>query len=135
MGPSGGSGRECGGTQGGRAPPCRRFFVRQADVYAIIETGGHQYKVQPGDLIRIEVPELEEGQQTVEFDRVLLVGDGEEVRIGRPVVEGATVTARIKDEIKGPKIHIHKMRRRKGYRRKLGHRQRYLEVTVDTIAV
>lgn len=103
------------------------------NVYAIIETGSKQYRVQPGDMIDVELLELAEGQEQVEFDRVLLVGDGENVRIGTPVVSGAKVVAKTLGELRGPKIDIVKYKRRKGYRLKRGHRQDLLRVQIDQI--
>jgi len=102
-------------------------------VYAIFEDGSRQYWVQPGDVIDLDRRDLEEGQETIEFDRVLLVGRGEDLLVGRPVVEGAKVVAKVVGELKGPKIHIYKYKRRKGYRLKKGHRQRYLRVEIAEI--
>lgn len=104
-------------------------------MYAIIEDGAHQYKIEEGVTFEIQRRDLEEGQTTLEFDRVLMVGDGENSKVGQPLVENAKVIATIIGEIKGNKIDIIKLRRRKTYRRKQGHRQRYLRVTVDTIQV
>lgn len=105
------------------------------NVYAIIETGSKQYRVQPGDTLDIELLELAEGQENVEFDRVLLVGDGENVHIGKPVVSGAKVTAKSLGELRGPKIEIIKYKRRKGYRLHTGHRQNLIRVQIDQIVV
>ena len=105
------------------------------DVYAIIEDGAHQYKVSEGDTLDVHLHDLDEGQQTIEFGRVLLVGQGADSQIGCPYVEGAKVTATITGEVKGDKVTIYKMRRRKGYRRKQGHRQKYLRVKIDKIEV
>lgn len=103
-------------------------------MYAIISDGGHQYRVEEGQVFEVQRKELDEGIKTYEFDRVLLVGDIEEgVKIGRPVVEGAKVHASIIAEIKGDKVVIQKFRRRKGYRLKKGHRQKFLQVKVDRI--
>lgn len=105
-------------------------------MYAIISDGAHQYRVEEGRVFEVQRKDLPEDAETFEFDRVLFVGDLEEgPRIGRPVVEGARVTASILGEIKGDKIVIRKQRRRKGYQRKRGHRQKYLQVKVDKIAV
>ncbi len=105
------------------------------DVYAIISDGAHQYRVEEGQILQVErKPSLPEDAETVEFERVLFVGDLEDgPRVGQPVVEGATVSASVLGEIKGPKITIQKLRRRKGYRLKQGHRQRYLHVRIDKI--
>ncbi len=102
-------------------------------MYAVIRTGGKQYRVAPNEVVRIEKIEAEPGS-TVEFDEVLLVG-GEEPRIGRPLVEGARVTATVLDQIKGPKIVVFKKKRRKNYRRKRGHRQRLTLLRVQDILV
>ncbi len=102
-------------------------------MYAIIEDGAHQYKVQEGDTLEVQLHHLEEGQGTVEFDRILMVGDGENSQIGQPHVEGAKVIASVAGEVKGDKITVVKFKRRKGYRRKQGHRQRYLRVKIDKI--
>lgn len=102
-------------------------------MYAIIETGSKQYRVQPGDTIDIELLDVAEGQDKVEFDRVLLVGDGENVRIGTPVVSGAKVVGKPLGELRGPKIEIMKYKRRKGYRLHTGHRQDLLRVQIDQI--
>ena len=102
-------------------------------MYAIFEDGGRQYKVNAGDKIYVDLRDLPEGQDTLEFSRVLVVGDGADARIGQPLVEGAKVLGKVQGEIKGPKLISFKMRRRKNYRRKVGHRQRHLQVTVSEI--
>jgi len=104
-------------------------------VYAIIETGGKQYRVEPGERLYIErLPEHEPGE-VVEFDRVLLVSDGERREIGRPYVPGAKVIARLEAEEKGEKIIVFKYRAKKRYRRKRGHRQRYFRAVIEEIRV
>jgi len=102
-------------------------------VYAIIEDGAHQYKVEEGDRLDVQLHDLAEGQQAVEFDKVLFVRDGDDVKIGQPYIEGAKVTASVEGEVKGDKITIIKYRRRKNSRRKKGHRQKYLQVKIDKI--
>ena len=102
-------------------------------MYAIIEDGGRQYKVSPGDKIYVDVRELPEDQDTIEFDQVLALGEGEDARVGQPLVEGARVIARLDGEVKGDKVTTIKLRRRKNYRRKIGHRQRHLQVTISEI--
>ncbi len=103
-------------------------------MYAIISDGGNQYRVEEGLTFDIQLQDLAEDAKTIEFDRVLVVGDlAEGPRIGQPTVEGAKVTATIVGEIKGDKITVQKFRRRKKYARKQGHRQRYLRVKVETI--
>ena len=104
-------------------------------MYAIIEDSGRQYKVQQGDAIEVDLRPVEQGQQTIEFDRVLMVGGTEKPKVGTPVVEGAKVVGQLAGEVKGPKLDVIKFRRRKGYRVKIGHRQRYLRVTISDIQV
>ena len=101
-------------------------------MYAVIRTGGKQARVAPGDSIRLEKLEGTVGDP-VELPEVLLVGDEGEPRIGTPLVEGAKVIGTITAQGRGPKIIVFKMKRRKGYRRKRGHRQAYTEVRVEKI--
>lgn len=103
-------------------------------MYAIIEDSGTQFKVTSGDRIRID-RQVKPDEKTVTFDRVLLVAGEGQPKIGAPVVANATVTAEVLGEVKGPKIDIFKYRRRKGYRRKTGHRQPYLQVRITAINV
>ena len=104
-------------------------------MYAVIETGGKQYRVQPGDVIDVErTPVSGKKVKKVKFDRILLVGDDKGTKVGAPTVEGAVVTATLMDEVRGPKIKVFKMKRRKGYRRAQGHRQSYTEIRVDAIS-
>lgn len=103
-------------------------------MYAIFEDGGRQYRVQEGDTIRVDLRDLAEGQQQIEFGQVLMVGEGASARIGQPYVEGAKVIARIEGEVKGEKVVGVVFRRRKNVNRKRGHRQRHLDVTVEQIA-
>ena len=102
-------------------------------MYAIFEDGGRQYKASPGDKLYVDLRDLAEDQETLEFDHVLAVGEGEDARIGQPLVEGAKVVARIEGEVKGPKIDVIKFRRRKNYQRKQGHRQKHIQVTISEI--
>lgn len=102
-------------------------------MYAIFEDGGRQYKVSTGDKVYVDLRELAEGQETIEFDHVLALGEGEDARIGQPLVEGAKVIARLEGQIKGPKVVGIKLRRRKNSRTKMGHRQKHLQVTVSDI--
>ena len=102
-------------------------------MYAIIEDGSRQYRVGVGDTIEIDRRDLPEGQDTIEFGQVLLVGQGADVKIGQPFVPGATVRARPDGEVKAPKLDVVKFKRRKGYKVKQGHRQKYLRVTVTEI--
>lgn len=103
-------------------------------MYAIVEDGGKQFRVEKGDTIYIEKRDLAPGTTDVEFDRVLMVGNGADSKIGQPLVGGAKVVAKLHAAIKGPKIDIVKFKRRKGYRLKKGHRQNYLKVTVEEIS-
>lgn len=103
-------------------------------MFAIIDDRGHQYKVQQGDRFDIQLMDLAEGQQSVQFDRILMIGDtGSAPKIGTPAVAGATVKAKVLDMIKGDKITIQKFRRRKNFRKKTGHRQKYLRLEVESI--
>ena len=104
-------------------------------MYAIIEDSGTQIRVSSGDVIDIDLRELDEDQKTICFERVLLLGGEEEDEavIGRPYVDGATVTAEVLDQVKGDKIDVIKYKRRKGYRRKQGHRQNYLRVKITDV--
>ena len=99
---------------------------------AIIETGGKQYKVAEGDTLFIEKLPVEAGE-TVTFDKVLAVLDGDKATFGAPVVEGAKVTASVVKNGKGKKVIVFKYKPKKGYRRKQGHRQPYTKVTIGKI--
>jgi len=101
-------------------------------MYAVIVTGGKQYKVSEGDTLFIEKLEVEEGS-TVTFDQVLMTGDGEDVKVGVPTVDGATVEAKVVKNGKAKKIYVFKMKRKKNYRRKKGHRQPYTKVEITKI--
>lgn len=102
-------------------------------MYAVIETGGKQYRVSEGDLIQVERLAAEPGA-TVEFDRVLMVGKDEGAPIlGSPLIAGCKVTGTVKGLGRGDKIFIFKLRRRKNYRRRAGHRQAYTEVQITGI--
>jgi len=103
-------------------------------VFAVIETGGKQYKVSPGQTVQVEKLDLAPGTQ-VELDRVLLVADGDNMKVGQPTVEGAKVLATVLGHDKGRKVVIFKYRPRKRYRRKKGHRQWYTELRIDDIVV
>jgi len=103
-------------------------------VYAVVETGGKQYKVAVGDTVDVERMPVSAGE-TVELDRVLLVADGDRVMVGQPLVEGARVRATVLDEVKGKKVIVFKYRPKVRYRRKTGHRQRYTRLRIDEIVV
>ncbi len=100
-------------------------------MYAVIKTGGKQYRVSQGDRIRVEKLNGDVGS-SLEFDDVLMVG-GDKVLVGTPTVEGAKVTAEITGQDKAKKVIVFKMKRRKGYRRKRGHRQPYTELKITGI--
>ena len=100
---------------------------------AIIVTGGKQYKVSEGDVLFIEKLDVEAGE-SVKFDQVLAIIDGEEATFGAPVVEGACVEAKIVKNGKGKKIRIFKYNAKKGYRKRQGHRQPYTKVEITKIA-
>ncbi len=102
-------------------------------MYAVIKTGGKQYRVAPNDVLTIEKLELEPGS-TVEFDEVLMIG-GETPRLGTPTVAGARVAGTVLDQAKGPKVVVFKKRRRKSSRRRTGHRQKLTVVRITGIAV
>ena len=105
-------------------------------MYAIINDGAHQYRVEEGQILQIERKDLPEDAKTIEFDRILMVGDVEDgPKLGQPVVEGAKVTATVLGEFKGDKLTIRKRRPRKNYQLKKGHRQKYLQVKVDKIEI
>ena len=99
---------------------------------AVIKTGGKQYRVEPGDEFNVEKLDVEAGEE-VTFDDVLAVGSGEDLVIGRPLVDGATVTAQIVENGRGPKKIVFKKKPKQGYRRKHGHRQPYTKVRIDEI--
>jgi len=101
-------------------------------MYAVIETGGKQYKVSEGDVIFVEKLGVEEGE-AVTFDKVLIIGNDENVTIGAPTVEGATVEAKVVKNGKAKKIYVFKMKRKKNYRRKKGHRQPFTKVEISKI--
>lgn len=101
-------------------------------MYAVIAAGGKQYRVQQGDVLRMEKIAGNVGDP-VSFDKVLLVSDGQNLTVGRPVVEQASVQARIIEQDRSKKVIVFKYKRRKGYRRKQGHRQDYTAVRIDNI--
>ena len=100
-------------------------------MYAIIATGGKQYKVSEGDVIRIEKLEAEAGE-IVTFDQVLAVSDGE-LKVGCPTVEGASVSATVEKQGKAKKVIVYKYKRKTGYHKKNGHRQLFTQVKIDKI--
>ncbi len=103
-------------------------------MYAIIESGGKQYKAVPGSTVEVDRLHIEEGTH-IDLDRVFLVADDEDIRVGTPTVEGASVKATIVEHFKGRKIIVFKYIPRKRYRRKRGHRQQYTRLQIDDISV
>ena len=107
-------------------------------MYAIIEQGSKQYKVAQGDCLNIELAEVADDADSIVLDKVLFVNDGQNVKIGAPYIEGAKVFAKFKTTaedavVKGLKLYPMYFRRRKNSRKRIGHRQKYLQVTIDKI--
>ena len=102
-------------------------------MYAVIENGGKQHRVEPGEVLQLEKLDVAEGD-AIDFDKVMMIGEGEKVSIGMPYVEGGKVTAEVIGHGRGEKINIVKMRRRKQYRRHAGHRQHYTRVRIKEIS-
>ena len=101
-------------------------------MYAVIKTGGKQYRVMQGEYLRVELLDAEVGS-TIEIDQVLLLGAGETITVGAPLVAGASVSALIKSHGRLDKIRIVKFRRRKHFRKETGHRQHYTEIEITGI--
>jgi large subunit ribosomal protein L21 len=101
-------------------------------MYAIIETGGKQYRVQEGDVLFVEKLAANEGD-TIQLDKVLAISDNGKMSIGTPVLEGANVSATVVKNGKGPKIIIFKYKAKKDYRKKQGHRQPYTKIKIEKI--
>ena len=101
-------------------------------MYAVVKTGGKQYRITPGEKLKVEQITADVGAQVV-LDQVLMVGEGESVRLGQPMVAGATVNATVVSHGRGEKVGIFKMRRRKHYQKHKGHRQNYTELKIDSI--
>jgi large subunit ribosomal protein L21 len=108
-------------------------FKLEIKMYAVIVSGGKQYRVQEGHTLKLEKLAVEAGSN-VEFDRVLLVADGDDVKIGAPVVEGAKVTAEVVSHGRAKKVHIMKFKRRKHHMKQMGHRQHFTEVKITGIS-
>lgn len=102
-------------------------------MFAVIKTGGKQYRVSEGDKLRIEKLDVEEGAD-VEFDQVLMVGEGDNVTVGAPTIEGGKVTAKVAAQGRAKKVEIIKFRRRKHHMKRQGHRQSYTEVEITGIS-
>lgn len=101
-------------------------------MYAVIKTGGKQYRVAEGQVLRVEKIEAEEGA-SVDFEEVLMIADGERVTLGTPYVPDGKVTAVVRQQGRGPKVEIVKFKRRKHYRKRMGHRQSYTELQITGI--
>ena len=108
------------------------LWFRRTEIYAIIETGGKQYKVSPGQTIDVDRLDIAEGS-TVELDKVLLIADGDKVTVGTPIVDGAKVIATSQGERRSKKIIVLKYKPKVRYRKKTGHRQPYTTLTIDKI--
>jgi large subunit ribosomal protein L21 len=105
-------------------------------MFAIIEDGSRQYRVQPGDKLKIDFRDSAQPGESLRFDRVLAAGTDSDAKIGRPVLDGAAVEARVLEtEVRGPKLEIGKFRRRKGHIRHNGHIQKYTSIEVTAIHV
>ncbi|MDT8321496.1 MAG: 50S ribosomal protein L21 [Xanthomonadales bacterium] len=101
-------------------------------MYAVFKTGGKQYRASTGDIIKVEKIDAEEGA-TVELDQVLMVGEGEDVKVGAPYLEGGKVTATVLEQGRGKKIRIIKFKRRKHHEKKMGHRQSFTQIEITGI--
>jgi large subunit ribosomal protein L21 len=101
-------------------------------MYAVIRSGGKQYRVTPGEKLKVETLPADVGAELV-LDQVLMIGEGESVRLGQPILAGATVKAIVVGHGRGEKVTIFKMRRRKHYQKHQGHRQNYTELKIDSI--
>jgi large subunit ribosomal protein L21 len=108
------------------------FQVEEVNMYAVIKTGGKQYRVAAGEKIKVEQIAADVGQEIV-FDQVLAVGNGAELKVGTPLVSGATVTVTVLAHGKHDKVRIFKMRRRKHYQKRQGHRQQFTELQIGAI--
>jgi large subunit ribosomal protein L21 len=107
-------------------------------MYAVIEQGGKQYKVKQGDRVLIELADVAPDAKTIEIGKVLLAGEGKTVKIGSPYIEGAKVIGKFADTagqsvVKGPKLFPTHFRRRKASKKRIGHRQKYMELTIESI--
>lgn len=103
-------------------------------MYAVIKTGGKQHKVAEGDVLAVEKLAGDKGAEII-FNEVLLVADDKNIKVGKPFVAGATVTGQIVNQKKGPKIHVFKMTRRKGFKKKTGHRQALTSMKITKISM
>jgi large subunit ribosomal protein L21 len=110
----------------------RVVSIERADMYAVIKTGGKQYKVATGEKIKVEMIAAEVGQE-ITIDQVLAVGAGAEMKVGTPLVAGASVVATVVAQGKHDKVRIFKMRRRKHYQKRQGHRQTFTELEISAV--
>lgn len=102
-------------------------------MYAVIKTGGKQYRVEPGAKLRVETLDAEAGS-SIRLEQVLMISNGDSVSVGTPLLAGAVVTATVVSHGRGDKIRIFKMRRRKHYQKRMGHRQNYTELQIESIS-
>jgi len=102
-------------------------------MYAVIKTGGKQYRVKEGQTLKVEKLDAEKGN-SIELNEVLMVADGENIKIGAPYVEGGSVSATVEDHGRGDKVRIIKFNRRKHFRKQMGHRQSYTEIKITGIS-
>ena len=102
-------------------------------MYAVFKTGGKQYRASEGDRLQVERLDAEVGDE-VEFDQILLVGSGSDIKVGAPLVAGGKVAAKVTAQGRGKKIDVIKFKRRKNYKRQLGHRQHFTEVEITSIS-
>lgn len=103
-------------------------------MYAVIKTGGKQFRAEPGKTLRVPSLAIEPGE-TVTFDDVLLASDGDEIKVGAPSIDGASVTGEVVKHGRDKKVIVFKRKRRKGYRKKQGHRQGFTEIRIDEVKV
>jgi len=102
-------------------------------MYAVFKTGGKQYRASQGDRLRVEKLDAEVGD-SIEFDQILLVGEGADIKVGAPLVDGGKIAAKVTAQGRGKKIEVIKFKRRKNYKRHHGHRQHYTEVEITSIS-
>jgi large subunit ribosomal protein L21 len=102
-------------------------------MYAVIKTGGKQYKVSEGQTLKVEKIDAEEGA-SIDLSEILMIADGDDVKIGKPFIEGGNVSATITSHGRGKKVNIVKFKRRKHHRKQMGHRQSYTEIKIDRIS-
>ena len=102
-------------------------------MYAVIKSGGKQHRVEPGEVLELEKLNAEAGE-TIDFEEVMLIGDGADIKIGAPYIDGGKVTAEVVEHGRGTKITVIKMHRRKHYRRQAGHRQSFTKVKITDIS-